>query len=269
MDAEKLSAVIKAMAPKVGGAAAARQKAIVQAVAPQLAGVFAGYAIDTPLRVVHCLAQMAHESDGFCTTEEYADGKAYEGRKDLGNSQPGDGPRYKGRGLIQLTGRANYHYYGGKLGLPLEDYPEMAAEPVTSLRIACEYWAGHAINAVADTDDLIVVTALVNGGVQGIGSRWGYYDAAVAAMKTQGFVFAAAAHAYPVLLPGSLDVYVVKLQYLLQNLAYPGKIDRDYGPTTQKGVEAFKTSHQLKGAGVTEAVWKALEADNRARHIRV
>src|SRR5215207_8865034 len=64
--------------------------------------------IDKPLRLCHFMAQLAHESAHFQVTREFASGKAYEGRLDLGNTQRGDGRKYRGRGLIQTTGRANY-----------------------------------------------------------------------------------------------------------------------------------------------------------------
>src|SRR5262249_32210674 len=76
-------------------------------------------AIDTPLRRAHFLAQVGHESGELVFTEEIANGQAYEGRRDLGNTEPGDGPRFKGRGLIQLTGRANYQRYGAAVGMDL------------------------------------------------------------------------------------------------------------------------------------------------------
>lgn len=137
-------------------------------------GVLAKHGITSPLRVCHFMAQIAHESDGLRTTVEYASGRAYEDRKDLGNTVPGDGVRFKGRGLLQLTGRANYQAMGAKLGLPLEDKPEMAADPITSLAIACGYWTSRKINAKADRDDLEAVTRAVNGGLNGLADRRSY-----------------------------------------------------------------------------------------------
>ena len=73
--------------------------------------------------IAHFLGQTCHESAGFRTTEEFASGENYEGRADLGNNRPGDGVRYKGRGLLQLTGRANYKVFGDLLGVQLEGNP--------------------------------------------------------------------------------------------------------------------------------------------------
>ncbi|QHQ35615.1 glycoside hydrolase family 19 protein [Algicella marina] len=163
--------LLASVAPHQDQAKAAQQAAILRAIAPDGQTILASYGIDTPLRTAHFLAQLAHESDGFCTTQEYASGEAYEGREDLGNTKPGDGVRFKGRGLIQLTGRRNYREIGARLGLDLENNPESAAEPLTSLRIACEYWLSRDINAAADADDLEAVTRLVNGGLRGFDHR--------------------------------------------------------------------------------------------------
>src|SRR6185436_14329439 len=74
------------------------------------------YEIDTPQEYAHFLAQACHETDHFKTLREYASGKGYEGRADLGNTQAGDGPRFRGRGIFQTTGRANYLQLGIKQG---------------------------------------------------------------------------------------------------------------------------------------------------------
>lgn len=134
------------------------------------------YAIDTALRAAHFLAQAAHETDGFRTLEEYASGAAYEGREDLGNTVAGDGRRFKGRGIFQLTGRANYEAMGRKLGLDLIADPSLAASPALSVRIACEYWATRRINAPADRDDLEAVTRKINGGLRGLADRRTYLE---------------------------------------------------------------------------------------------
>lgn len=172
------ASTLYAVAPRYSGDAAIRQTAIITALAPHLSRVLAEYGITTRLRVAHFLAQICHESAGLRTTEEFASGAAYEGRKDLGNTQPGDGIRYKGRGLIQLTGRANYRAIGARLGVDLEGHPERAAEPVLSLRIACEYWDSRDINRLADRDDLVAVTRAVNGGLNGLEDRRRYLERA-------------------------------------------------------------------------------------------
>jgi putative chitinase len=153
------------------GARKAKQATITTGVAPELQTRMEAAEISTVLRAAHFLAQLCEESDGFCTTEEYATGAAYEGRKDLGNTQPGDGVRYKGRGLIEITGRYNYTLYGKLLGLDLVDHPELAEVPANSASIATAFWTYHALNALADKDDIRDITLKINGGLNGLLNR--------------------------------------------------------------------------------------------------
>ena len=129
---------------------------------------------DTGLRLAHFMAQLAHESGGFRYMEEIASGQAYEGRADLGNTQPGDGKLFKGRGPIQLTGRANYRTYGRALGFDLESNPEMVAIPSVGLLVACKFWEQQKLNALADADNLTAVTKRINGGTNGLADRQAY-----------------------------------------------------------------------------------------------
>lgn len=127
--------------------------------------------LDTGLRLAHFMGQCAHESGGFIYMEEIASGAAYEGRADLGNIQPGDGKRYKGRGPIQLTGRANYRAFGREIGIDFEAHPEMVAFPSVGLMAAVRYWNSRGLNVKADSDDLIGITKAINGGHNGLEDR--------------------------------------------------------------------------------------------------
>lgn len=127
--------------------------------------------MDAPLRLAHFMGQCAHESGGFRYMEEIATGAAYEGRKDLGNVVAGDGRRYKGRGPIQLTGRANYRTFGRAIGIDLESHPEIVAHPSIGLLAGCKYWSDRDLNTLADADDLEAITRRINGGTNGITDR--------------------------------------------------------------------------------------------------
>lgn len=154
-----------------------------EAVAPHLNAAMAEANIDTPQRQAMFIAQLAHESGGFHYMEEIASGAAYEGRTDLGNTQPGDGERYKGRGYIQVTGRHNYTEAGQALGLDLVNNPELAAQPENAARIAAWYWESRGINAAADAGNFTQVTRLINGGTNGLADRQAYYERARAALN--------------------------------------------------------------------------------------
>jgi len=133
---------------------------------------FPAYGImDSAKRLAHFMAQLCHESGSFRYMEELASGAAYEGRADLGNTEPGDGKRFKGRGPIQLTGRANYRAFGRRIGIDLERHPEIAAIPSIGLLTALEYWKDRDLNTLADADDIRGITRKINGGLNGFDDR--------------------------------------------------------------------------------------------------
>lgn len=127
--------------------------------------------MNNSLCFAHFMAQCGHESGGFFYMEEIASGAAYEGRKDLGNTVAGDGKRYKGRGPIQLTGRANYRRVGRRIGLDLEGNPFLVADPSIGMWCALEYWDEKKLNKLAMADDVEGVTRIINGGLNGLADR--------------------------------------------------------------------------------------------------
>ncbi|RYM07985.1 glycoside hydrolase family 19 protein [Sphingobium cupriresistens] len=127
--------------------------------------------MDSAQRLAHFLAQVGHESGSFKYMEEIASGSAYEGRADLGNTQSGDGARFKGRGPIQITGRANYRFFGRQIGIDLERRPEIAAYPSIGMHLACAYWSNRNLNGLADKDLLEDITRKINGGLNGLADR--------------------------------------------------------------------------------------------------
>lgn len=129
------------------------------------------YGLFVGIRMAHFLAQLGHESDGFKAMEEYASGEAYEGRKNLGNTQPGDGKRYKGRGPIQITGRDNYRKFGRIIGINVEKYPELASNPCIGTQLSLSYWGLNNLNQWADKDDIVTITKRINGGLNGLDDR--------------------------------------------------------------------------------------------------
>lgn len=142
---------------------------------PYLNAAMAEFSIDTPSRQAAFLAQLAHESGELRYTRELANGSAYEHRADLGNTEPGDGVRFKGRGLIQVTGRLNYAQCAAALDLDLLAHPELLEEPVNACRSAAWFWASRALNDLADRGDFERITRRVNGGLNGEESRLAYW----------------------------------------------------------------------------------------------
>lgn len=136
------------------------------------------YQINRPEREAAFLGQLAHESGGLKYWQEIASGAAYEGRVDLGNTQPGDGRRFKGRGPIQITGRANYRKASVDLEMDLITYPEQAATVATGFLIAAWFWADNRLNQLADEDTEDAyrrITRRINGGYNGWQDRRAYW----------------------------------------------------------------------------------------------
>ena len=161
--------------------------------AEPLRQAMARYAIITPARVAGFLANVAHESGQLAYTSEIASGAAYEGRASLGNTHPGDGKRYKGRGLIQITGRANYARASVCLvGNPtlLLECPEMLETTVLAAESAAWFWFDAGLNEIMDQNDFIGACAVINTGrrqvptgrINGFADRLSFYSRARAAL---------------------------------------------------------------------------------------
>jgi len=170
------------------------------------------YDISTPLRQAHFLAQIGHESNGFKSVKENfnysvegllktfsrhriseADANKYGrkvgqpanqetianlvyggewGRKNLGNTQEGDGWKYHGHGLIMVTGRSNYEQLNKALNFDLVNRPERIAEDnLISAMAAAFFWHSRGLNALADKDDVVAITKRINGGLNGLEDR--------------------------------------------------------------------------------------------------
>jgi len=140
---------------------------------PALQIVAQNFGIDTPLRMAHFLAQIGHETLSFFYYREIASGASYEGRKDLGNTMKGDGIKFKGRGAIQVTGRANYRECSLFLfnDTRLIDFPELLELPENSIKAACWFWQKNSLNVLADKNDIIKITKKINGGTNGMLDR--------------------------------------------------------------------------------------------------
>jgi putative chitinase len=281
------SQTMREVAPTFSGAPAASQAKIIAEAGAVLAATLESYDITSRLRIAHFLGQTCEESAGYRTTEEFASGREYEGRQDLGNTQKGDGPRYKGRGLLQLTGRANYADYGKALGVDLVNNPTLAAQPALSLKIACEYWKRHDINADCDRDDAQAVTRKVNGGLNGLSDRIAFTQKAKTAVArlqavqlsgaasggaaapgaaSGGAAAAGAAtgQTRPVLARGSQGDAVVQLQNLLRDENFAVAVDGDFGPGTEVAATRFQSENGLTADGIVgPQTWAALDASKK------
>lgn len=151
---------------------------------------FPQYDVDANhLRIAHFIAQASHETGLFRNFVEIGGPTycaRYDWRKDLGNQGPGDGYRFRGRGIFQLTGRANYQRYGSLCGLDLISQPDKAADLEVSVHLACLYWRDRGLNALADANDVAGVTRKINGGTNGFYERLTHTNRLVALFREAG-----------------------------------------------------------------------------------
>jgi len=147
-----------------------------------LNAAMAHWGISTSRRQAAFLAQVMFECNQGRDLVELDDGTRYDGRRDLGNVQPGDGPRFRGRGAIQLTGRTNYTRAAGVLGVDLVAHPEWAADLRWAYEIAGLYWTWHDLNDAADDGDMEHITRAINGGLHGYQVRMEFYARAARAL---------------------------------------------------------------------------------------
>ena len=143
------------------------------------------FGLNTRDRIIHYLAQVFHESGSLRYVEELASGAQYEGRKDLGNTQKGDGKRFKGRGFIQLTGRKNYQdfYNDGWCSDNIIAYPDLVTRYPLDQMVSMWFWDRNNLNDLADLDngangEEIVkrITKKVNGGYNHLSERMKFYN---------------------------------------------------------------------------------------------
>lgn len=155
---------------------------------PHLHAAMVAYQIVSPKRQAAFLAQIGHESGRLRYTSEIwgptTAQARYEGRADLGNKLNGDGFRFRGRGLLQITGRSNYSRLSQRLGVDFVSQPELLAEYKWAALSAADYWGAHGLNAIADSGDFKLLTRRINGGLNGYADRltlWGQCKQAVGA----------------------------------------------------------------------------------------
>jgi predicted chitinase len=157
---------------------------------PHLIEAMNDHDINTELRIAAFLAQIAHESvelkfmaEMWGPTDQQ---KKYEPHttvsKELGNTEKGDGFKFRGRGAIQITGRSNYKEFSKIIGIDLLNDPDLAEKPEHAFKIACAFWQMHGLNELADGGDFRSITHKINGGFTGLADRERYYDRALKAL---------------------------------------------------------------------------------------
>lgn len=158
--------------------------------ADPISAAMALWGIDSDARQAAFIAQVGHESGRLVyVCELWGPTPAqsrYEGRTDLGNTQTGDGKRFMGRGLIQITGRANYQRAGVALGIDCVSAPELLEQPDSAALVSAWFWNVHGLNELADAGDFRTITQRINGGMNGYTDRLALLALAKSALTDQG-----------------------------------------------------------------------------------
>jgi putative chitinase len=178
--------------------------------------------------------------------------------RDLGNTQPGDGYRYRGRGFLQITGRAAYREMGKRIGVDLEANPDLAGQPLGALMTAAAFWDSRKLNTYADQDNITIITKRINGGQNGLADRKANYRKAVdiwgddddRSVTREG----TRSRGPRELQYGDLGPDVLEVKRMLSVLGYDGFVmDEDFSKATHLAVASFQIDRGLDGDGVVDA----------------
>lgn len=192
--------------------------------------------------------------------------------RDLGNTKPGDGYRYRGRGFLQITGRSAYREMGKKIGIDLEAEPDRAGDPIGALMTAAAFWDSRKLNTYADQNNIEIITKRINGGHNGLADRKAKYKQALEIWGEDGEGTRNAPTRSPVpgakrsLEYGDLGADVLEAKRMLTRLGYDGFIlDEDFSKAMHLAVASFQIDRGMPGDGIiTAETWQVLERDATA-----
>ena len=228
--------------------------------APHIESACAEFGIVSPAAVAMFLAQIAHESGELRHVREIASGVAYEGRRDLGNTKTGDGERFRGRGLIQLTGRDNYRRCGQALGIDLIAQPEALEQPRWAAWSAGWFWQANGLTALAEGPDaLVACTRRINGGLNGLADRGRYYTRALAALK----LIEEGAMPVPAFMAAALSALLPMVPELIRSFGSDGSKMAERNARAAEIV--VSAARNVTGATTEQEAVQRIESDPEAR----
>lgn len=204
----------------------------------------------------------------------YGPAKSPRKARDLGNTQVGDGYRYRGRGFLQITGRSAYREMGKRIGIDLEANPDLAGQPLGALMTAAAFWDSRKLNTYADQDNIEVITKRINGGHNGLADRKSKYQKAREIWDEDGEISARrmapgrsfGAGSRRTLEYGDIGDDVVEVKSMLSVLGYGGFVmDTDFSKATHLAVASFQLDRGLSGDGIVNPeTWALLEGQAKA-----